>query len=33
MQKQSAHFLFGNGTEIEDLGGGLKRRCWATMKN
>ena len=26
MQKQSAHFSFGNETEIEDLGNGLKRQ-------
>lgn len=26
MQKQSAHFLYGNETEIEDLGDGLKRQ-------
>jgi quercetin dioxygenase-like cupin family protein len=26
MQKQSAHFLFANETEIEDIGGGLKRQ-------
>ncbi|XOV78833.1 MAG: cupin domain-containing protein [Aestuariibacter sp.] len=26
MKTQSAHFLFGNKTEIEDLGGGLKRQ-------
>ena len=26
MQQQSEHFLFGNETEIEDLGGGLKRQ-------
>lgn len=26
MQKQSDAFLFGNETEIEDLGGGLKRQ-------
>lgn len=26
MNKQSEHFLFGNETEIEDLGNGLKRQ-------
>ena len=26
MQKQSANFSFGNETEIEDLGNGLKRQ-------
>lgn len=26
MEKQSEHFLFGNETPIEDLGGGLKRQ-------
>jgi quercetin dioxygenase-like cupin family protein len=26
MQKQSEHFLFTNETEIEDIGGGLKRQ-------
>ena len=26
MQKQSAHFSFGDKTEIEDLGNGLKRQ-------
>ncbi|MCL1068147.1 cupin domain-containing protein [Shewanella olleyana] len=26
MMKQSAHFSFGNETEIEDIGGGLKRQ-------